>query len=69
VQFTRATLIQRAMAVAGLQVLARGPAVLTQYPDPATGKPFIYRPSANGFELQSTHQADGKPVTLEFRTQ
>ncbi len=66
---TRATVIQRAMAVAGLQVLASGPAVLTQYPDPATGQPFIYRPSANGFELQSTHQADGKPVTLEFRTQ
>jgi len=66
---SRSTFVQRAMAVAGLQVLTSGPAVLTQYPDPATGQPFVYRPSANGFELQSPYQAGGKPVTLEFRTQ
>jgi hypothetical protein len=64
---TRAMVVQRALAVAGLQVLASGPTVLTQYRDPASGQPFLYRPTATGFELSSTYQLNGKPVTVNFR--
>jgi len=67
VEQARAAVVQRAMAVAGLQVLTAGPSVLTQYLDPASGQPFQYQPSATGFQLTSSFQINGKPVSLNFR--
>ena len=54
------------MTVAGLALMQEGPGVLTRHLDPATGQPFIYRPTATGFELQSAYQRDNKPVVMTF---
>ncbi len=64
---TRATVVQRAMTAAGLQVLLSGPSALSQTLDPASGKPFQYRPVANGFELTSSFERKGQPVSVAFR--
>jgi hypothetical protein len=58
-----------AMAEAGMRTLMSGPSVLSQYLDPATGQPFVYRMTAIGFELSSSFQIKGQPVKLEFRSQ
>jgi len=65
----RATVVQHAMVSAGLTVLRDGPDALSTYPDPATGKPFLYQETADGFQLQSVYQRRGEPVTLLFRRQ
>lgn len=63
---TRATVVQRAMMVAGLKVYEYGPNALLQYRDPSTGQAFVYRETAAGFELESAYQQKGKPVVLSF---
>lgn len=63
---TRAMVVQRALVVAGLNVLTSGANALQQYPDPASGQPFVYRQTATGFELESAYQQKGKPVVLQF---
>jgi hypothetical protein len=63
-----------AMAAAGLAVMQDGPDALDSYPDPATGQPFTYTQTDDGFTLQSGFQPQGNsfpkqnlPVKLSFR--
>ena len=63
----RAAVVQRTMVAAGLTVFQDGPEALSSYPDPATGQPFEYRETADGFQLQSAFQRDGQSVTMEIR--
>jgi hypothetical protein len=65
----RAAVVQRAMVSAGLTVVQGGKDALPTYPDPATGKAFLYQETADGFELQSVYQFQGQPVTMTFRRQ
>jgi len=67
VDLGRATVVQRAMVSAGLTVLQSGPEFLPTYPDPATGQPFQYQQTADGFQLQSVYQRKGQPITMVFR--
>ena len=67
VSLGRAAVVQRAMVSAGLSVQQSGPEALSIYPDPATGQPFQYHPSADGFQLQSAYERKGKPIALVFR--
>ncbi len=61
-----ATRVQRAMLGAGLEILQNGPARLAEMRDPVTGRAFTYVPKPGGFELQSSLQVKGKPVTMSF---
>ncbi len=58
--------IQRALLTAGADVLQNGPAQVGRHRDPATGGALIYVPTPTGFELRSTYQSKGKPVTMTF---
>ena len=61
------TQVQRAMLGAGIAVMQNGPAQLDAFTDPTTGSVFTYAPTADGgFELRSTFQVKGKPVTMAF---
>jgi hypothetical protein len=40
---------------------------LQSYSDPASGQPFVYTETADGFELQSAYQVYGKPMTMQFK--
>lgn len=53
-----------AMLRAAVAVVQHGQDQLKDFPDPATGQAFEYRPQGNGFELQSKLTLEGKPVTL-----
>ena len=53
-----------AMLRAAVAIVQHGQDQLKDFPDPATGQPFEYRPQGNGFELQSKLTLGGKPVTL-----
>jgi hypothetical protein len=66
---TQLATISAAMVVAGLAVMQEGPGALQSHLDPATGQPFIYTQTTDGFELQSnsTYQILGKPVKLRFK--
>jgi hypothetical protein len=59
-----------AMAAAGLAVMQDGPDALSSYPDPATGRPFTYTQTDDGFTLESGFQPQGNsqrwPVKLSF---
>ncbi|HTS20032.1 MAG TPA: hypothetical protein VMP11_20830 [Verrucomicrobiae bacterium] len=63
----RAVVVQRAMVVAGLAVVQDGPDALASHPDPATGQPFTYTETTDGFALESTFQLNGKSVKLSFK--
>lgn len=63
----RATVVQHVMVSAGLTVLQSGPESLSTYPDPATGQPFQYQQTADGFQLQSVYERKGQPITMVFR--
>ena len=65
---TRAVIVRRAMMAAGLALLQDGPNALLNHPDPASGRPFVYRLTSQGFELESVHPWKGQPVTMSFRT-
>lgn len=58
--------VNQAMLAAGLAVLQSGPAQVASQPDPVTGQSFTYVQTAGGFELRSTFQNKGKPVTMSF---
>jgi hypothetical protein len=59
--------VNRALLVAGLAVAQDGVDALESYPDPASGESFAYTETAAGFELQSTYQMNGKPMTMQFK--
>lgn len=58
--------VERTILGAGLDVLQNGPAQLARYRDPATGKALTYVRTPSGFDLRSTYQVKGKPVTFSF---
>ncbi len=64
---TRAMTVRSAMAAAGLVVMQDGPDALQSHLDPATGQPFGYSQSADGFELQSSFELNGVPLKLRFK--
>ncbi|HVM60477.1 MAG TPA: hypothetical protein VMV72_06365 [Verrucomicrobiae bacterium] len=57
--------VNRALVVAGLAVAEGAP--VTLYTDPSSGQPFIYTKTTDGFELKSTYQINGKPMTMQFK--
>ncbi len=59
--------VARAMVVTALGVAETGTEALAAHPDPATGEPFIYTETADGFELQSGYQTNGIPLKMQFR--
>jgi hypothetical protein len=59
--------VNRAMVVAALAVAQGSVVTLQSNPDPSSGQPFLYTETANGFELQSPHQVNGQPMTMQFR--
>ncbi len=60
--------ITREMLIAALAVAETGTDALTTHPDPATGQPFIYTETADGFELQSGYQTtNGPPLKMQFK--
>jgi hypothetical protein len=66
---TQAVTVRSAMVVAGLAVMQNGTEALQSHPDPATGQPFVYTKTADGFQLQSnsSYQWSGQPLTLSFK--
>lgn len=64
---TQAVTVMSAMAVAGLAVMQGGPDALQSHPDPATGQPFAYTQTDDGFELESSFQVAQKPLKLPFK--
>ncbi len=66
VDLGRATVVQRAMASAGLLVQQSGTEALATFPDPATDQPFQYQPTADGFQLRSVYERKGQPITMIF---
>ena len=63
----RQAAVNRAMVVAGLAVAETGPEVLATHPDPASGKPFVYTETDDGFELQSAYKFNGAPMKMQFK--
>jgi hypothetical protein len=59
--------INRALVEAALAVEQEGPSVLQSHPDPATGQPFVYTETADGFELQSGFATNGVPLKMQFK--
>ena len=68
-ELTRAFMVRSAMAAAGLAVICDGTGALQSHVDPATGQPFVYTETADGFDLQSNSscQINGKPLKLSFK--
>ena len=64
----QAAVVNNSMIQAGLLILQNGPDQLALQPDPTTGKPFTYVQTATGFQLSSTFQSKGKPLTMSFAT-
>lgn len=64
---TQAMAVMSAMAVAGLAVVQGGPDALPSHPDPATGQPFTYTQTVDGFALESSFPFLGKPMKLSFK--
>jgi hypothetical protein len=58
--------VERTLLGAGLDVLQNGPAQLARYRDPATGNALVYVPTPGGFDLRSTYEVKGKPITCSF---
>jgi hypothetical protein len=63
----RAGEVARAEVVAGLAVAQGGGDTLQSHLDPSSGKPFTYVATPDGFELQSTFQRNGIPLTMQFK--
>jgi hypothetical protein len=59
--------VNRSLVVAGLAVAQGGTDALQSNPDPSSGQPFVYAETPDGFELRSTYQVNGKPMTMQFR--
>jgi len=60
--------LQNSMLQTGLWVLKNGSGSAQNFSDMLTGQPFTFVPTAAGFELQSTFQYKGKPVSMQFPT-
>jgi hypothetical protein len=56
------------MAAAGLAVMQDGPDALDSYPDPATGQPFTYTQTDDGFTLESGFQPQGNSFQNQDKT-
>ncbi len=67
VERTRCAEVNRAMVVAGLAVAENRMEALEAHPDPASGKPFQYTKTDDGFELQSTLEVNGTPYKIRFK--
>src|SRR5208282_898359 len=67
VQRARYAEVDRALVVAGMAVAQGGVDTLPSNPDPSSSQPFVYTQTANGFQLQSTYQVNGKPMTMQFK--
>jgi hypothetical protein len=61
--------VNRAMVVAGLAVAENGTEALEAHPDPASGKPFQYTKTDDGFELQSSYvdKFIDTPMNVRFK--
>jgi hypothetical protein len=64
---TQAVTVKSAMITAGLAVMQSGPDALQSHLDPFTGQPFVYTKTDGGFQLQSSYQFKGAPLTLSFK--
>jgi hypothetical protein len=42
-------------------------AALQCHLDRSSGKPFVYRETDDGFELQSSYQVNDKPMKMQFK--
>jgi hypothetical protein len=60
--------VNRAMVVTGLSVAQGGTSALPSHPDLSSGQPFVYTETPDGFELRSTYQANGKSMTMQFKS-
>jgi hypothetical protein len=67
VEKVRGAVVDRALVVAGLAIAQGGTDILPSYPDPASGKPFVYTETSDGFELQSSYQLRGQPLKMQFK--
>jgi hypothetical protein len=65
---TRITVIKRTMISAGLAVIQDELDALQNHLDPASGKPFVYEATGDGFQLESTCKSNDKPVVMSFQT-
>ena len=59
--------VRSAMAAAGLAVMQDGPDTLQSHLDPSTGKPFVYKQTPDGYDLESSFQFKGKSLKLSFK--
>jgi hypothetical protein len=64
---TQTMTVYNAMAAAGLTVMQDGTDALQSHLDPSTGKPFTYKQTSDGYELESSFQFKGKPLSLSFK--
>jgi len=62
---TQYATVNSAMAAAGLAVMQDGPDALAAHPDPATGQPFTYTETDDGFTLESGFQLQVKTLHLQ----
>jgi len=62
----RASLEQNALLSAGIALEQGDESQLQSIVDPLTGQPFTVTRTATGFQIASTMQYQGKPVTLNF---
>jgi hypothetical protein len=60
------TEVRRAMLLTAIAVAESGPDVVRQSKDPVTGEAFQYHRLDHGFELRSSLQFDGQPISLTF---
>ena len=67
VSTTQAATVKNALAAAGLAVIENGLDALQSHSDPATGQPFTYTQTADGFDLESRFQFREKPLKLSFK--
>ena len=60
-------IVKRAMAAAAIALRQGDPAALEVHPDPWTGQPFACTQTADGLELRSGLEDQGRPVIMVFR--
>jgi hypothetical protein len=58
---------RRALVLAAVAVKQQGVKSLAQFPDPYDGRTFKYAQVADGFQLQSSLQQDGRPLSISVR--
>ena len=68
VNYLRTSIVASAMLQAGMALEQNDQAQFQSILDPASGQPFAYTQTANGFQLGSALQQRGKPLSLSFST-